>query len=93
MEPRRGITRRLLYYSKEAEKAGGSISPCLVLFTGPHGTSTSVGKYETVLMIASGLGIAAQLPYLKKLIYGYNTCRTQTRRVHLVWQLETIGKP
>lgn len=96
IQPRKGLTQRLLEFSKatrKASQANGSTSPCLALFTGPHGTSESVGNYETVLMVASGFGIAAQLPYLKKLIYGYNTCTSQTRRVHLVWQLETIGRP
>ncbi|KAH7113188.1 putative cell surface metalloreductase [Dendryphion nanum] len=71
-------------------RGGFTLQPRLALFTGPYGTSASVDRYETVVMVASGFGIAGQLPYLKKLIYGYNTCTTRTRRVHLVWQLETI---
>jgi NAD(P)H-flavin reductase len=89
IEPRGGLTQRLLYHSKT--HYGGP--PCLALFSGPHGISAPVSDYETVLMISSGFGIAAQLPYLTQLIYGYNACKTRTRRVHLVWQLETIGKP
>src|SRR5947208_2691041 len=65
---------------------------CLSLFSGPHGTSAPVSDYETILMAASGFGMVAQLPYLKQLIYGYNARKTRTRRVHLVWQLETLGK-
>jgi hypothetical protein len=42
-------------------------------------------------MIATGFGIAAQLPYVKQLIHGYNNCKARTRRVHLVWQLQSIG--
>ncbi|RSL52058.1 hypothetical protein CEP51_015115 [Fusarium floridanum] len=41
-------------------------------------------------MFASGFGIAAQLPYLKKLMYGYNSRKARTRRVHLVWKLKTL---
>jgi hypothetical protein len=70
---------------------GSSVS-LLALFTGPHGTSEDVSQYETALMIASGFGIAATLPYLKKMIYGYNTCALQVRRLHLVWQIESIGE-
>ena len=88
IESRGGLTRKLLTYSKVNH--GGSDR--LALFTGPHGISVPIEEYETVLLIASGFGIAAQLPYLKRLIYGYNTCKTRTRRVHLVWQLKTIGK-
>ncbi|KAG9231519.1 cell surface metalloreductase [Amylocarpus encephaloides] len=84
IEPHRGFTQKLLQYSKSNH------SPRLALFSGPHSTSAPVGDYETVLMVASGFGIAAQLPYLKQLIYGYNACKTRTRRVHLVWQLETL---
>jgi NAD(P)H-flavin reductase len=63
----------------------------LALFSGPHGISTPVCAYESVIMIATGFGIAAQLPYVKQLILGYNNCKARTRRVHLVWQLQSIG--
>jgi FAD-binding domain/Ferric reductase NAD binding domain len=86
IEPRRGFTQKLLQYSKSNH------SPRLAPFSGPHGTSAPVRDYKTVLMVASGFGIAAQLPYLRQLIYGYNACKTRTRRVHLVWQVETLGK-
>jgi hypothetical protein len=43
-------------------------------------------------MIASDFGIAAQLPYLDELVYGYNACKTRNRRVHLVWLLEKYSE-
>jgi hypothetical protein len=86
IEPCQGFTQKLLEYSKSNRPL------CLALFSGPHGTSALVGEYETVLMIASGFGIAAQLSYLRQLIYRYNACKTHTCCVHLVWQLETLGK-
>lgn len=43
-------------------------------------------------MIATGIGIAAQLPYLKELIWGFNYCNIRTRRIYLVWQLELVSK-
>ncbi|KAK1989752.1 hypothetical protein LX36DRAFT_676348 [Colletotrichum falcatum] len=64
---------------------------CLALFGGPHGTSIPVTDYDVVLMVASGYGIAAQLPYLKKLIYEFNSRKACTRRIHLVWKLDTLG--
>lgn len=64
----------------------------IALFTGSHGASAPLGKYERVLMIASGFEIVAQLPYLRQLIRGYNDFTTRTRRIRLVWQLENIGK-
>ena len=51
-----------------------------------------MGEYESVLMVASRYRIAAYLPYLQKLIYGYNARTVRTRRIHLVWQIDDIGK-
>ncbi|KFY03642.1 hypothetical protein V490_00110 [Pseudogymnoascus sp. VKM F-3557] len=84
IEPRRGLTRELLYHAKK----GYTINP-LVMFSGPHGANLSMGEYESVLMVASGFGIAAFVPHLKKLIYGYNTRAVRTRRIHLVWQIKS----
>jgi hypothetical protein len=75
-----------------AASAPGCPVPFLAMFTGPHGTSEIVDGYETVLLVASGFGIAATIPYLKKMIHGYNTCTLHVRRVHLVWQIESIGE-
>ncbi|GBF64101.1 hypothetical protein TMEN_6773 [Trichophyton mentagrophytes] len=57
--------------------------------SGPHGVSLSVEKYERVLMVASELGVVAIIPYLKRLIHGYNTSTSRIRRINLVWQLHT----
>ncbi|KFZ18315.1 hypothetical protein V501_01286 [Pseudogymnoascus sp. VKM F-4519 (FW-2642)] len=87
IQPRRGLTRELFSHGTLDK----SVSvPRLALFSGPHGISVPVGEYETVLMVATGFGIAAQLPYLRKLIHGYNTCKARTRRVHLVWQVQNL---
>jgi hypothetical protein len=48
--------------------------------------------YKTVLIFASGLNIAAQVPYLKRLLYGYKPQDVCTRRIHIIWQFEDIGK-
>jgi FAD-binding domain/Ferric reductase NAD binding domain len=85
IEPRRGLTRRLLSHA-------GATDSRLVMFSGPHGISAPVGEYESVLMIASGFGVAAHLPYLKRMIQGYNARKVHTRRIHLVWQLSNIGR-
>jgi hypothetical protein len=86
IEPQRGLTRDLLYHAKENHAAN-----FLVLFSGPHGTSVAMDEYESILMVASGFGIATHLPYLKRLIYGYNSRRVQARRIHLVWQIRHRG--
>jgi hypothetical protein len=75
-----------------ADGALGCPVSFLAMLTGPHGTSEIVDGYETVLLVASGFGIAATIPYLKRMIHGYNTCTLDVRRLHLVWQIESIGE-
>jgi NAD(P)H-flavin reductase len=87
IEPRRGLTRELLYHAK----SGHAMNPW-VLFSGPHGNSIPMDNCENILMVASGFGIAAHLPYLKQLIHGYNAREVRARRIHLVWQVRDIGK-
>ena len=82
IECRRGLTQKLLYHAQKGRKIHFPL-----LFSGPHGKSICMDGYEKILMIASDFGIAAQLPYLKQLIRGYNERRLQARRVHLVWQV------
>jgi len=82
INPQRGLTGELLYYAKK----GHAMNP-LVVFSRPHGISVGIDEYESILMVASGFGVAAHLPYLKKLIYGYNVRLIRARRIHLVWQI------
>ncbi|QKX62575.1 uncharacterized protein TRUGW13939_09736 [Talaromyces rugulosus] len=53
--------------------------------------SENVDRDENVVLVAHGFGIAAMVPYFKKLVYSYNTSVSRARRVHLVWQVKTIG--
>ncbi|EYE95382.1 NADPH oxidase family protein [Aspergillus ruber CBS 135680] len=66
-----GLTADLLRYASAT--AGSSVS-FVALFTGPHGVSEEVGRYESVLVLDSGSGIAV------------------VRRLHLVWQVESVDK-
>jgi hypothetical protein len=61
----------------------------LVLFSGPHGKSTPMDDCENILIVASGFGIAAHLPYLNRLIHGYNTREVCARRIHPLLRIQT----
>ncbi len=65
----------------------------IAFVSGPHGSTAPAGEYGKVVMIASGFGIAAQLPLLKELIQGFNRADVRTRDIHLVWQLRNLGLP
>lgn len=88
VKPCRGLTKSLAH---RAQMMGPSGFQCVALFSGPHGITESVDRYESVLCVASGLGIAAVTPYVKHLIHGYNTVTSHVRRVHLVWQIKSLS--
>ncbi|KAJ6112290.1 hypothetical protein N7523_002112 [Penicillium sp. IBT 18751x] len=88
VQPRNGFSADLVRHG--ALPTDNSIS-FLALFTGPHGITEDVDPYETTLIIATGFGIVTSIPYLKKIIHGYNTCTSHTRRLHLVWQILSIS--
>ena len=79
IEPRRGLTRELLYHAKSEY----AMNPW-VLFSGPHGKSVFMEDCKNILIVASDFRIVAHLPYLKHLIYSYNAREVRARRIHLV---------
>ncbi len=79
----------------DARGSQGSLEPSalrIALFSGPHCSGAPIGDYGKVLMVATGFGIAAQLPFLKELIQGFNRSEVRTRNIHLVWQLNDLGE-
>lgn len=87
VEARQGLTKTL--YARAA--LNGLISYSAFI-SGPHGASKSMDSFECVLAIATNFGIAGVISYLKKLVYGYNTSTSYVRRVHLVWQVQSLGE-
>ncbi|KAF2806348.1 uncharacterized protein BDZ99DRAFT_479610 [Mytilinidion resinicola] len=43
----------------------------------------------TVLLFATSIGIAGQLPYIEKLLKGYYNCKVKIRRIALFWEVES----
>src|SRR5438034_115156 len=59
---------------------------------GPYGNELNLGSYGTVLLFATGIGIAGQLPYVKQLLEGYHNCKVKTRRIALFWETDSECK-
>ncbi|KAE8156468.1 hypothetical protein BDV40DRAFT_306037 [Aspergillus tamarii] len=67
-----------------------------VLLDGPYGRHKDTEPYDSIVLVATGAGIAAQLPYARELVQhqldaqkdksGYTHKRKQ--RVSLIWQLD-----
>jgi hypothetical protein len=55
---------------------------------GPYGEELDIGSYGTVLLLASGIGIAPQVAYARRLLEKHRECETQTQRIALYWELE-----
>lgn len=91
IEPRGGFTNQLLSKAVRPSVTPAVEDYALAMFSGPHGSTESFGDYGSVLLVASGFGVAAVLPHVQQLIRGYNRCETRTRRVHLVWLLRETG--
>jgi len=75
----RGMTSHLIRHTA---------SSLLTMIGGPHGFEHGYDEFGTVLMIASGIGIASQLSHIKFLVEGYHRREVRTRRICLVWQIE-----
>ncbi len=103
IKPESGFTNRLLknaikhFEPEQAQSAGHDHNftnheTWVVWYSGPHGSPEPVGDYGSVLMIATGFGIASQIPILQELVRGHSNCTVRTRRLHLVWQVDSWGK-
>ncbi|CUS07177.1 unnamed protein product [Tuber aestivum] len=82
IRPRGGFTRRLLLYSG-----------CRLhgLVEGPFGTEHDLRPYGAIIMFASGVGIAAQVPYIRRVLEGHDTSQACTQSIALYWQLDSEG--
>ncbi|XMA13701.1 hypothetical protein WAI453_006492 [Rhynchosporium graminicola] len=78
VKSRTGFTRELDRYTNKE---------LLAFIDGPYGIEHTFGDYGTVIMFATGIGIAGHVPYIKDLISGYNNCQVRTRRILLIWQI------
>jgi len=67
--------KKLLQYAWSYSDNLSDSDYCLVWFSEPHELIINLDNYSSVIMIAMGLNIAAQLFYLKKLIKDYNNCK------------------
>lgn len=61
-----------------------------IILDGPYGKPKDTDHYDSFVFIATGIGISAQLAYLKELIMGRDRGQ-RLRRVCLIWQVDEEG--
>lgn len=89
VQPRHGFSRSLARHCLPSYNGYLSF---LGFVSGPYGLREPVERYDRILLVASDVGIAAVLPYLRMLVYSSKTYSARARRLHFVWQVETLGK-
>jgi hypothetical protein len=63
------------------------------IIEGPYGKEIHLDEYGTVLLFATGIGIAGQLPYMRQLLESFHNYDAKARRIALFWQVESEGEP
>lgn len=89
VQKRRGFTEKLFLH---ASNGLDGRSKMRAVIEGPYGKELDLESYGTVLLFATGIGIAGQLPYVTQLLEGYHNCEVKTRRIALFWELDSECK-
>lgn len=84
IEKRKGFTASL----KLCAGPGAGIK---ALIDGPYGRDLHLSSYGMVLLFASGIGIAGQLPCVRQLLQEFHMCKTNCRRIVLFWEMDLQG--
>ena len=79
LKAQNGISRRLS--SKNPSER------FVVAVNGPYGTQVNTTTYNTLVLFATGIGIAAQLPVLKQAYMDYQAGTNIVRRISVIWQM------
>lgn len=61
----------------------------VVAIDGPYGQAIDTSRYRTIVLFATGIGIAAQLSVLKQAFYDYARGKNLVRRISVVWQMDS----
>lgn len=80
LRPRNGWTKSVC--------DGDTLKDMSVWLGGPFGSRLDLEKYHTVVLFASGFGIFAQLPFIKRLVEVRRDIVIKTRKIHIVWETE-----
>ncbi|KAH8650328.1 hypothetical protein BGZ60DRAFT_389188 [Tricladium varicosporioides] len=81
VEKMKGFTKDLVSVDPRSEMRA--------IVEGPYGRELHLESYGTVLLFATGIGIAGQLPYVTQLLEGYHNCEVKGRRIALFWEMDS----
>ena len=84
IKTRGGFTKDLLRYA-----ASGELLACI---DGPYGNPLDLGGYGCIMMFATGIGIAAHIPYIKDILNKRKRWMSPARSISLAWEIDKTGK-
>lgn len=74
-----GFTRRI---------AQSNVDGLSIIVDGPYGRQPALDRFDKVLFLASGIGIAAQLLHVRHLVEAHNAKTARARRITICWFLQ-----
>lgn len=78
--------RRLLLATDPGRPQGRGLR---AFIEGPYGQEVLLGEYGTVLLFATGIGIAGLLPFVKEFLQGFHNLEVKARRIALYWEVDS----
>lgn len=89
VEKRKGFTRDLFHYAtNDIDLRSGMRA----IVEGPYGKELDLETYDTVLLFATGMGIAGQLSYVTQLLEQYHNRGVADQRITLFWEFDSESK-
>lgn len=85
VSPQYGFTSQLLHRSNHNR-------PLHMAIDGPYGKMVKTSNYDTILLFATGIGIAALMPFIKETIDDHKKNRISARRMSLIWEIGRESK-
>lgn len=86
---RTGFTNALF---NKADRTPNKVITLKALAEGPYGKVDSLASYGTVVLVAGGVGITHPVPHIRDLVEGYAKGTVATKRIVLVWVVQSPGK-
>lgn len=82
---REGITKRIQQHLASNSKEGKYSTSLSALIEGPYGSHCPVERYETVVLVAGGIGITGIIPYVE-----YLSQNQKKQQVVLIWTVAKV---
>ena len=86
---RTGFTNSLYTHTLKHTPPTSPSTTLTAIVEGPLGLTHPLSSYGTVVLIAAGVGITHQIPYIRTLLASHSAGTAATRRVALIWTVQS----